>query len=317
VVADEEVFQHEYNSSKIFTNCLIDTITLTFWKANISKISAIMSHCEIPKRGQEQYPPAPSVEVDDVAVENDNTEGFRQDTIDTYLAYERMTGLRLDDEEEENMNDASPDDSESTAEGYEHDERYELPSLPSIQFRSVVAGPPQRPQAPRQYSAVPVPPPPTIILKNASHTAPVVSLPVTEAEAWSQFLGRAPGDFVPRRPHYCQPGHASTNGYFESLYPRGVVSDEYVYSRSAGGVGHITRPRHAMPARNCGPNGRVPIAMPRAVDRDLALREEPIELFEMWADTFSRSRRIEEDVATLRERLRLLHQFYYRPYFMM
>jgi hypothetical protein len=33
----------------------------------------------------------------------------------------------------------------------------------------------------------------------------------------------------------------------------------------------------------------------------------------MWADTFSRSRRIEEDVATLRERLRLLHQFYYRP----
>ncbi|CAN9160860.1 unnamed protein product [Alternaria alternata] len=272
-----------------------------------------MSPRETSKRGQEQYPPAPSVEVDDAAVENDNTEGFRQDTIDAYLAYERMAGLRLDDEEEENMNDASPDDSESTAEGYENDERYELPSLPSIQFRSVAAGPPQRPQAPRQYSAVPVPPPPTIILKNISHTAPVVSLPVTEAEAWSQFLGRAPGDFVPRRPHYCQPGHASTNGYFESLYPRGVVSDEYVYSRSAGGVGHITRPHHAMPARNCGPNGRVPIAMPRAVDRDLALREEPIELFEMWADTFSRSRRIEEDVATLRERLRLLHQFYYRP----
>ncbi|CAN9385552.1 unnamed protein product, partial [Alternaria alternata] len=76
-----------------------------------------MSPRETSKRGQEQYPPAPSVEVDDAAVENDNTEGFRQDTIDAYLAYERMAGLRLDDEEEENMNDASPDDSESTAEG--------------------------------------------------------------------------------------------------------------------------------------------------------------------------------------------------------
>jgi hypothetical protein len=312
VVADEEVFQREYNSSKIFTNCLIDTITVTFRKANTSKISAIMSPRETSKKAQEQYPPAPSVEVDYAAVENDNTEGFRQDTIDTYFAYERMAGLRLDNEEEENTNDASPDDSESTAEGYEHDERYELPSLPSIQFRSVAVGPPQRPQAPRQYSAVPVPPPPTIILKNVSHTAPVVSLPVTEAEAWSQFLGRTPGDFVPRRPHYCQPGHASTNGYFESLDPRGAVSDGYSYSRSAGGVGHITCPHHTMPARNRGPNGRVPIAMPRAIDRDLALREEPIELFEMWADTFSRSRRIEEDVATLRERLRLLHQFYYR-----
>ncbi|CAI9631991.1 unnamed protein product [Alternaria burnsii] len=271
-----------------------------------------MSHRETSKKAQEQYPPAPSVEVDDAAVENDNTEGFRQDTIDPYLAYERMAGLRLDNEEEENMNDASPDDSESTTEGHKHDEHYELPSLPSIQFRSVAVGPSQRPQAPRQYSAVPVPPPPTIILKNVSHTAPVVSLPVTEAEAWSQFLGRAPRDFVPRRPHYCQPGHASTNGYFESLYPRSAVSDGYSYSRSAGGVGHIAHPHHTMPARNRGPNGRVPIAMLRAVDRDLALREEPIELFEMWADTFSRSRRIEEDVVTLRERLRLLHQFYYR-----
>ena len=39
---------------------------------------------------------------------------------------------------------------------------------------------------------------------------------------------------------------------------------------------------------------------------------EPTVVFEMWANVFGMSRRIETDVAALRERLSGLHRFYDR-----
>jgi hypothetical protein len=166
-------------------------------------------------------------------------------------------------------------------------------------------------QSPPQYYTIPEPPPPTVILQKLAPTVPVTSLSAGEAEAWSQFLGRVPRDTVPIHQRYPQPEFASTGGYFEDHCPRGVISGGY--GRRVGSLGYNRRPYRTMPTGICGPNETVPFALARAADRNLTLYEEPIELFEMWADTFGRSRRIEEDVSTLRERLRLLHQFYYRP----
>ncbi|KAG9195099.1 hypothetical protein G6011_00219 [Alternaria panax] len=270
-----------------------------------------MSPRRISEGAEEQYPPAPSVEDDVAATGNDNFKGLRQEAVNAYFAYERMAQLHLENDEAYVNND-NHSASQSITEGYEDDKNDESPPLPSARFRSAVVESPQRSPAQLQYCAVPVPPPPTIILRNVPHTAPVVSLPVTEAEAWSQFMGRAPRDFVPHRRRYLQPGHASTNGYFENLIPRGVMPGGCSYSRGVEGVDQFTRPHHTMPTRNRGPIERDSFAMPHAVNRDFALREEPVELFEIWADTFSRSRRIEEDVAILRERFQLLHEFYYR-----
>lgn len=311
MVDDEGVLKHKYNSSDIYATCLIGASALTLRIAEISKLSIIMSPRKTSKEAREQYPPAPSAEDDATSIENDHLEGFSQETVNEYLAYERMAGLCLNEEEGGYVKGSDPDSLQPTAEIYEQDEYDEPPLSPSALLRSVLVESSQRPPAQLQYCAVPAPPPPPIIFQNAPHTAPVISLPVSEAEAWSRFLAGVSQDTVSTRRRYPQPVTASTGGYFEHRYPRGVIPGGY--SRSVGGVGHDSRPYHTMPTTTHGPNERVPIVLPSAADRDLALREEPIDLLEMWADTFGRSRRIEEDVATLRERLRLLHQFYYRP----
>jgi hypothetical protein len=271
-----------------------------------------MSPRKTTRKAEEQYPPAPSVEDDAASNGNGGLEKiqFSQEVIDEYLAFERMKELRLENEEEEYVNDDDDGSSQSTVERYEHYEQDEPLSLPSNSYnpaardqsnQHVVVESPLRPPTPPQYCTIPEPPPPTIILQNLAPTVPVTSLPAGEAGAWSQFLGRVPRHIVPIRQRHPQTEFASTGGYFEDHCPRGVISGGY--SRGVGSLGYNRRPYRTMPTGIRGPNETVPFAIARAADRNLALYEEPSELFEMWADTFGRSRRIEEDLTTSRERL--------------
>jgi hypothetical protein len=268
------------------------------------------------KKAEKQYPPAPSVQ-DEAGSNEDGDLGrfeFTQEEVDNYLEYERRKELHLENEEEEEyVNDHHHHSSQPTVEMYEQDVP---PSLPQNAYRPAARHPSAEPVVVELSQRLPTTPQ----YHATSESRPqfrhfgatsVIPTPVGDSEAWDQFLREVRRDIDSMRWSDPQPGLASTSGYIV-YFPRSDIPDGY--SGGLGGLGHNRRPYHSMPTtRTRGSNERVPFAMRRAVDRDLALREEPMELFEMWADTFTASRRIEEDVAILRKRLNLLHKFYYRP----
>ncbi|KAI4631177.1 hypothetical protein J4E83_002706 [Alternaria metachromatica] len=277
------------------------------------------------KKAEEQRPPAPFAEDDTASQGDDEFEGLSQKLIDEYLAaYDALQNPNLNDKEE-NANDDPSEDSQSTPDEYEQESHGKILYLrsngnePPSQFRlnyRTVVDPPQGQPAPVQQNPVPVAPPPTFVYRNAANPAFMAGPNVPQAEpVWYSVEG------IPEAIERYDQNHRRHRGLalpfhgkpFEEQYLRASAPGRY--SRGVEGM-----PRDFFPSRSapimCRPNGRqderMPFAPPRPLDRDMAPPMERDLLFEMWADAFVESRRMEQDMAAFRERLQRLYKFCYR-----
>jgi len=278
------------------------------------------------KKAEDQHPPAPFAEDDTASQGDDEFEGLSQEVIDMYLAaYNALDNLDLNDDEEENVNDDSSEDSQSTPDGYEQEQRGEIlflrkngnepPLQHRINYRTVV-DPPQGAPAPVQQNPVPLAPPPTINFRNAANPAFMAGPNVPQAEpVWYSVEG------IPeaierydqnhrRHRRLAPPFHGKP---FEEHYLRASAPGRY--SRGVEGMSRNLFPHRSAPIMR-RPNGRqderMPFAPPRPLDRDMAPPMERDLLFEMWADAFVESRRMEQDMVAFRKRLERLYKFCYR-----
>jgi len=270
------------------------------------------------KKPEEQHPPAPFAEDDTASQGDDEFQGFSQDAIADYLAtYHAMLALDLNNDEGEHINHDAFEDSRSDLGEYGQEQRGEIPYLPNngneppshirVNYRAAVQ-PPQRPPPPLQQNSVPVAPPPRINFQNAANPAPMPfanvpqALPVWHFDRGIQAALRRYRRF-----------HRPIGGFPEEHYPRGVVPGGY--SRGVEGMPRDLFPHRSVPIMR-RPNGRqderMPFALPRSLDRDMTPPMERDLLFEMWADAFVESRRMEQDMTAFRERLQRLYKFCYR-----
>ena len=277
------------------------------------------------KKAEEQRPPAPFAEDDTASQGDDEFEGLSQKLIDEYLAaYDALQNPNLNDEEE-NANDDPSEDSQSTPDEYEQESHGKILYLrsngnePPSQFRlnyRTVVDPPQGQPAPVQQNPVPVAPPPTFILRNAANHDFMAGPNVPQVRPARDF-GRGILQAIERRDQSHRRHRRSAlpfNGEpFEERYLRASAPGRY--SRVVEGM-----PRDFFPSRSVPimrhPNGRQdersPFAPPRPLDRDIAPPMERDLMFEMWADAFAESRRMEQNMAAFRQRLERLYKFNYR-----
>jgi len=277
------------------------------------------------KKAEEQHPPAPFAEDDTASQGEDEFEGLSQEFIDEYLAaYHALDSVDLNDDEEENVNDDPSEDSQSTPGEYEQESHGEILYLrsngnePPSQHRlnyCATTQPPQRPQAPLQQNTVPVAPPPTFVFRNAANPVFMAGPNVPQAVPARKF-SRGILKAIERRDQSHRShrrSHRPFDGFPEEHYPRGVVPGGY--SRGVEGMPRDLFPHWSMPTMR-RPDGRqnerFPFAPPRSLDRNIAPPMERDLLFEMWADAFVESRRMEQGMAAFRERLQRLYKFCYR-----
>ncbi|KAI4919266.1 hypothetical protein J4E85_009524 [Alternaria conjuncta] len=276
-----------------------------------------MSPRKNSKKVEEQHPPAPFAEDDTASQGDDEFEGLSQEFIDQCLAaYHALDNLNLNDDENENGNDDSSEDSQSIPDGYEQERRgeieflrsngNELPSHFRVNYRTV--NHPQSPPAPLQHNAVPVAPPPTFNFREAANPAPMPFANVPQAlPVWHFDRGIQAALRRYRRKH------RPLDGFPEERHLRASAPGRY--SRGVEGMPRDLFPHRSVPIMR-RPNGRqnerMPFAPPRPLDRDMAPPMERDLLFEMWADAFVESRRMEQDMAAFRERLQRLYKFCYR-----
>ncbi|KAI4621744.1 hypothetical protein J4E80_004116 [Alternaria sp. BMP 0032] len=284
-----------------------------------------MSPRKHTKKAEEQRPPAPFAEDDTASQGEDEFEGLSQEFIDEYLAaYHALDNLNLNDEEE-NVNDDSSEDSQYTPGEYEQEQhgeieylrsnRNEPPSLIRFNYRTI-NDPPERPPAPVQQNPVPVASPPTFVFQNAPSFAPEAFANVPQARPARNFP-RGVLEAIERRDQSHRRHRRLAlpfNGEpFEQRYLRASAPGRY--SRGVEGMPRDFFPSRSVPIMrrpNGRQDGRLPFAPPRSLDRDMAPPMERDLLFEMWADAFVESRRMEQDMAAFRERLQRLYKFCYR-----
>jgi hypothetical protein len=326
-VADsEQALKHKYSSSKIYNSHVSLTIHHSMYIPGFD--TSVPSHTMTPRKSaktaEEQYPPAPSAEDDNASMGDDELEELSQDVIDEYLAYNAMNPLRLNDDEDEYGDDDASEGLQSTPDGYEHYEhkeptpphtRREEPDVHNQTRQRIEGEPPQRPTAPLQYYTVPVPPPPTVIVPGAAPTGLMAFPTAPQSQPMFHLFDPNSGEFgrsrrTPRRLKL-PPRVALSEGDY---YPRGVVPGGY--SRGVDGLPHYMFPNQTVRRVDDRPNGQMPFSwlhpIEHPIERNVAHRTEPTFALEFWADTFTMSRRIEEDMAALRRRLERLQEFYYR-----
>jgi hypothetical protein len=329
-VADsEQALKHKYSSSKIYNSHVSLTIHHSMYIPGFD--TSVPSHTMTPRKSskkvEEQYPPAPSAEDDNASMGDDELEELSQDVIDEYLAYNAMNHLRLNDDEDEYEDDDASEGLQSTPDGYEqyeHEEptpphtRREEPDVHNQPRQRFGIESPQRPPATLQYYTVPVPPPPTIIVLGAAPTGLMAFPTAPQSQPIFHLFGGNPGEFgrsrrAPRRLRL-PPSVALSEGDY---YLGGVVPGGY--SRGVDELPHYMFPNQTVPLRrrvDDRPNGQMPFSwlhpIEPPIERNVVHRTEPTFALEFWADTFTMSRRIEEDMASLRRRLECLQEFYYR-----
>ena len=329
-VDDHETFEHKYSSSEIYNAHPVDDSSLTLRVADTFKFLSTMSPRKNMKKRENRYPPAPSAEDEAASPGYAGFAGISQDVIDKYLAaYDALDELSLEDDGGEYVSKDASEDSQSTPGGYEQEQSgenrgqilflrkngSEPPLQHRVNYRTIV-DPPQRAPAPVQQNPVPVAPPSATIFRNAANPAFTAGPNVPQAEpVWYSVEG------IPeaierydqnhrRHRRLALPFHGKP---FEEHYLRASAPGRY--SRGIEGM-----PRDFFPSRSVPimrrPNGRqderMPFAPPRPLDRDMAPPMERDLLFEMWADAFVESRRMEQDMAAFRQRLERLYKFNYR-----
>jgi len=282
------------------------------------------------KKAEEQHPPAPFAEDETASQGDDEFEGLSQEFIDGYwAAYDALDNLNLNDDEEEYANDCASEHSQSTPDGYEQEQRGETrgqilflrkngnepPLQHRVNYRTVIDLP-QLPPAPVQQNPVPVAPPPTINLRNAANPAFMDGPDVPQAQpVWYSVEGvpeaierRGRSDRIHRRLPLLFHGEP-----FEKRHLRATAPGRY--SRRVEGMPRDLFPHQSVPIMR-RPDGRqnerMPFAPPHSLDRDMAPPMERDLLFEMWADAFVESRRMEQDMSAFWERLQRLYKFCYR-----